>query len=109
MYNSISLSLSYHLLYRHTCITLHLSPHSYKTYILVGDRSDSKAYVRMKKVAANKIGLHTIDKDLPETITQADLIEIVQNLNSDPLVMWRVYLCSLYCVTCVYILCNLCL
>ncbi|KAF7725236.1 tetrahydrofolate synthase [Apophysomyces ossiformis] len=51
--------------------------------IQVGDREDSSVYVRMKDKAAKEVGLKaTVDK-LPETMTQAELLEHIQMLNSN--------------------------
>lgn len=52
--------------------------------VIVGEREDSKAYVRMKKSAAKKIGFHSVDVDLPATVSQAELIRTVEGLNADP-------------------------
>jgi 5,10-methylene-tetrahydrofolate dehydrogenase/methenyl tetrahydrofolate cyclohydrolase len=52
--------------------------------VIVGDRSDSKAYVRMKKLAAKKIGFHSVDVALPATATQAEILAAVEALNADP-------------------------
>lgn len=52
--------------------------------ILVGNRSDSEVYVRMKKRACMKIGMRSIDIVLDETVTQAELIEHIENMNQDP-------------------------
>jgi len=52
--------------------------------VLVGNRTDSATYVRMKKKAAAEIGLHSIDVDLPDTVTQEELLAAVQGLNEDP-------------------------
>mmetsp|Transcript_25605 Transcript_25605/g.36089 ORF Transcript_25605/g.36089 Transcript_25605/m.36089 type:complete len:340 (+) Transcript_25605:192-1211(+) len=54
--------------------------------ILVGQRVDSATYVRMKKKTAAVIGLHSIDVDLPETVTQEELLNEVERLNGDPAV-----------------------
>jgi 5,10-methylene-tetrahydrofolate dehydrogenase/methenyl tetrahydrofolate cyclohydrolase len=52
--------------------------------ILVGDRVDSATYVRMKKKTAAAIGIHSVDVNLPETVSQEDLLKCVQQLNDDP-------------------------
>jgi len=52
--------------------------------VIVGERSDSKAYVRMKKLAAKKIGFHSVDVDMPATATQAEILAEVEKLNADP-------------------------
>lgn len=52
--------------------------------VLVGNRTDSATYVRMKKKAAAEVGLHSIDVDLPDTVTQEELLAEVEKLNEDP-------------------------
>merc|ERR1719498_758504 len=52
--------------------------------ILVGERKDSQSYVRNKKKAAAEVDFHTVDVDLPDTVSQADLLKEVQKLNDDP-------------------------
>jgi 5,10-methylene-tetrahydrofolate dehydrogenase/methenyl tetrahydrofolate cyclohydrolase len=52
--------------------------------ILVGKRVDSATYVRMKKKTAAAIGLHSLDVDLEETVTQDEVLQAVKDLNDDP-------------------------
>jgi len=52
--------------------------------ILVGTRKDSQSYVRNKKKAAAEVNFHTVDVDLPEMVSQNDLIKEVEALNNDP-------------------------
>jgi len=52
--------------------------------VLVGQRTDSATYVRMKKRAANECGFYSIDKNFDERVTQDELIEAVKKLNADP-------------------------
>ena len=51
--------------------------------VLVGNRVDSATYVRMKKKAAEEIGIHSIDVMLPVTITQQDLEQEIEKLNQN--------------------------
>jgi len=51
--------------------------------VLVGERKDSQTYVRMKKQAAEKTGMRFVLKEIPETVQQAELLAIVQELNQD--------------------------
>jgi 5,10-methylene-tetrahydrofolate dehydrogenase/methenyl tetrahydrofolate cyclohydrolase len=51
--------------------------------VLVGNRVDSATYVRMKKKAAEEIGIHSIDITLPTTITQDELKAEIQKLNAN--------------------------
>jgi len=52
--------------------------------VLVGARKDSQAYVRMKKKACAKAGITSFAHDLPEDISQDDLLKVVQGLNANP-------------------------
>lgn len=52
--------------------------------ILVGERKDSQTYVRMKKKAADELKITTADSLLPDTISEADLLEIVKKMNENP-------------------------
>ena len=54
--------------------------------VLVGDRTDSQTYVRMKKKACAEVGINSIGRDLPADISQEELIAVVQELNDDPAV-----------------------
>lgn len=52
--------------------------------ILVGERKDSQSYVRNKKKMAAEVEFYTVDVDLPDTVSQADLLKEVEKLNNDP-------------------------
>jgi len=52
--------------------------------VLVGNRTDSSTYVRMKKKAAAEVGFFSVDKEFPETVSQAELLACVNALNDDP-------------------------
>lgn len=52
--------------------------------VLVGTRRDSQTYVRMKKRACKKAGITSFGHDLPEDISQEELLKIVRDLNSNP-------------------------
>ena len=52
--------------------------------VLVGARTDSATYVKMKKKAAAEVGFHSIDKTFEESVTEEALLQCVQELNSDP-------------------------
>ncbi|KAA8499870.1 Bifunctional protein FolD 2 [Porphyridium purpureum] len=54
--------------------------------VLVGSRTDSATYVRMKHKACAEVGIKSIQRQLPEDITQEALLEVVRALNQDPLV-----------------------
>lgn len=51
--------------------------------VLVGERKDSQTYVRMKKKAAEGIGIHFVEKVLPENIDEEALLGCVRELNAD--------------------------
>jgi len=51
--------------------------------ILVGDRKDSSTYVRMKRLAAEKVGMKMFLKEEPANITQEDLIKLVKEINEN--------------------------
>lgn len=52
--------------------------------VLVGVRKDSQTYVRMKKKACAEVGITSFGHDLPEDISQEDLLKVVQDLNANP-------------------------
>jgi 5,10-methylene-tetrahydrofolate dehydrogenase/methenyl tetrahydrofolate cyclohydrolase len=52
--------------------------------VLVGSRTDSQTYVRMKKRAANEVGFHSVDCLFEESVSTQQLIETVRGLNADP-------------------------
>lgn len=52
--------------------------------VIVGDREDSRAYVRMKKQAAEQLGIHFVLRELPVDIVRESLLEEVEKLNRTP-------------------------
>ena len=52
--------------------------------VLVGDDPASRAYVRSKDKMSRELGLHSVKLELPESTSQADLLERVEELNRDP-------------------------
>ena len=54
--------------------------------VLVGDNPASAVYVRNKGRTAEKVGLRSIQKTLPAETSQADLVGVIEELNSDPTV-----------------------
>jgi 5,10-methylene-tetrahydrofolate dehydrogenase/methenyl tetrahydrofolate cyclohydrolase len=52
--------------------------------VLVGSRRDSQTYVKMKKKACKKAGITSFGHDLPEDISQEELLRIVRDLNANP-------------------------
>lgn len=51
--------------------------------ILVGDDPASKVYIRNKRRAAQKVGVKTVDKILPSTATETEIIDLIKILNND--------------------------
>ena len=54
--------------------------------ILVGNRKDSESYVRMKKKRCQEIGITNFDVQLPENITEEELLEHVERMNQNPFI-----------------------
>lgn len=52
--------------------------------VLVGDDPASQVYVRNKIKACNEVGIKSLEKRLPETVSQDDLLKVVEDLNKDP-------------------------
>jgi 5,10-methylene-tetrahydrofolate dehydrogenase/methenyl tetrahydrofolate cyclohydrolase len=52
--------------------------------VLVGSRKDSQSYVRMKKKACAEAGITSFGHDLPEDVSQEELLKVVQDLNANP-------------------------
>jgi 5,10-methylene-tetrahydrofolate dehydrogenase/methenyl tetrahydrofolate cyclohydrolase len=54
------------------------------TTVLVGERKDSQTYVRMKQKACAEVGIASFSHYLPATISQAELLKVVQEANAKP-------------------------
>jgi methylenetetrahydrofolate dehydrogenase (NADP+)/methenyltetrahydrofolate cyclohydrolase len=54
--------------------------------VLVGADPASQSYVRNKRRACAKVGIHALDFDLPAGTTEADLLALIDKLNADPAV-----------------------
>jgi methylenetetrahydrofolate dehydrogenase (NADP+)/methenyltetrahydrofolate cyclohydrolase len=52
--------------------------------VLVGEDPASSVYVRNKRKACARVGFRSLDFDLPETTSEADLTALVDKLNADP-------------------------
>ena len=52
--------------------------------VLVGEDPASSVYVRNKRKACARVGFRSLDFDLPETTTEAELTTLVDRLNADP-------------------------
>ena len=51
--------------------------------ILVGDEISSEAYIKNKQKAAKEVGINTWDHKLPSTLSQKELMNLVNLLNND--------------------------
>lgn len=52
--------------------------------MIVGQRKDSQSYVSMKRKACAEVGIKSIDLDLPEEVSESELICKVHELNVNP-------------------------
>jgi methylenetetrahydrofolate dehydrogenase (NADP+)/methenyltetrahydrofolate cyclohydrolase len=52
--------------------------------ILVGDDPASHAYVKMKAKACEKVGFYSITHNMPDTISQEEIIQIIEMMNANP-------------------------
>ncbi|KAL7125619.1 hypothetical protein ABFS83_14G129200 [Erythranthe nasuta] len=52
--------------------------------VIVGKRKDSQSYVGMKRKACAEVGIKSFDIDLPEDVTESDLITKLHQLNANP-------------------------
>ncbi len=52
--------------------------------ILVGDNPSSQVYVRMKGKACEEAGIHSETIQLPATVAETELLEVIDRLNADP-------------------------
>lgn len=52
--------------------------------VIVGTRRDCLSYVSMERMACAEVGIESFDLELPEEISEADLIAKVRQLNADP-------------------------
>mmetsp|Transcript_178007 Transcript_178007/g.564973 ORF Transcript_178007/g.564973 Transcript_178007/m.564973 type:complete len:370 (-) Transcript_178007:440-1549(-) len=51
--------------------------------VLVGDRPDSAVYVRNKTVAAKEVGISILDYSFPATVSEAELLKCIEELNGN--------------------------
>ncbi|XP_071723359.1 bifunctional protein FolD 2 [Rutidosis leptorrhynchoides] len=52
--------------------------------VIVGNRKDSQSYVNMKRKACAEVGIKSFDIDLPEQVSEPDLVAKVHELNANP-------------------------
>ena len=51
--------------------------------ILVGENPASMSYVTAKQKAAKELGFHSVQENRPETITEAELLALIDQYNRD--------------------------
>ena len=52
--------------------------------IQIGDRADSASFIKAKKAFANKIGVNEKHIQLPENISQEEVVDAIRGCNEDP-------------------------
>ncbi|XP_045798498.1 bifunctional protein FolD 2 [Trifolium pratense] len=52
--------------------------------VIVGNRKDSESYVKTKRKACADLGINSFDIDLPEEVSEAEVIKHVHELNANP-------------------------
>ncbi|KAL5996069.1 Bifunctional protein FolD 2 [Asimina triloba] len=52
--------------------------------VIVGTRKDSQSYVSMKRKACYELGIKSFDIDLPEEVSEAEVVKTVHELNDNP-------------------------
>ncbi|RZC52514.1 hypothetical protein C5167_020940 [Papaver somniferum] len=52
--------------------------------VLVGSRKDSQSYVNLKRKACVEVGIKSFNVDIPEQVSEAELIAKVHELNANP-------------------------
>lgn len=52
--------------------------------VLVGDNPASASYIKGKRRACSRIGIDSIEEDLPASATEADVLAVITRLNADP-------------------------
>ena len=52
--------------------------------ILVGDDPASHAYVKMKAKACERVGFYSITHNMPDTISQDEIIATIEMMNKNP-------------------------
>lgn len=53
-------------------------------FILVGENPASVSYIRMKKKRCKEVGIISIDKEFPDTLSEEELLNEIEKLNADP-------------------------
>lgn len=55
-------------------------------FVLVGNQPASRTYIRMKKKRCEEVGMVSFDVELPETVTESQLLDKIAGFNQDPAV-----------------------
>ena len=64
-------------------IAFNQGPRPRLAIVQVGDRSDSNVYINMKRKAGDEIGIAVEHVRIPRTVTEVELMEKIDALNSD--------------------------
>ncbi|HZV48180.1 MAG TPA: bifunctional 5,10-methylenetetrahydrofolate dehydrogenase/5,10-methenyltetrahydrofolate cyclohydrolase [Candidatus Dormibacteraeota bacterium] len=59
-------------------------PRPHLAAVLVGHDPASETYVRLKRRDAERVGIATSDRRLPESATTSEVVDLVESLNRDP-------------------------
>lgn len=59
--------------------------------VLVGNRGDSETYVRSKKKACEEVGIASFGTDLPEDVSEEELLQVIALPSSDLVVKIQVF------------------
>src|SRR5674476_1679886 len=51
--------------------------------VLIGKNPASEVYVRNKSKAVTESGMHSFDQNLPETVSAAELLDLISQLSAD--------------------------
>jgi methylenetetrahydrofolate dehydrogenase (NADP+)/methenyltetrahydrofolate cyclohydrolase len=52
--------------------------------VLVGDNPASASYIKGKRRACARVGMDSVEEDLPASATEADVLAVIERLNTDP-------------------------
>jgi 5,10-methylene-tetrahydrofolate dehydrogenase/methenyl tetrahydrofolate cyclohydrolase len=61
--------------------------------LIVGERKDSQAYVRMKRKACTEVGMRSVSVDLPADASEETVLDHVLELNANPEVQGLSFFC----------------
>ncbi|GAB2274371.1 hypothetical protein Dimus_009135 [Dionaea muscipula] len=61
-----------------------IAKHPGLAVVLVGNRSDSHSFVRIKMKACAGVGITSLTKVLPEDCSEDEILHVVSGLNKDP-------------------------